>query len=257
MKTLSNASILVIGAICFIDSLAFVTFRIAPWDKQPLIPGLNAMIQILFPLLYFWGGVSLRALWKSVPGWGIGIIAAITVAAAVSYVALAESVTPIALLYCAMLGGGFLVQSAQKDSAESGKGWGYLLLLAFAVFCYTATIVARERIGLVVYSKEYADMESFLWKLLFSTEPLLVFLSAYFMRLFAFSAVGQKIGAGRFVHWAALVLCILSLAYAIRFAVCHPGAIAFGEVKYYPLLYVLILAAMLLLMVFLKPKNNE
>lgn len=257
MTTHSSASFLVIGAICFIDVLSGVASLITPWDKQPLIPGLNAMNQILFHLLYFWGGVVLRALWKSAPAWGIGIIAAISVAAAVAYVALAESVTPIALMYCAMLGGGFLVQSVQKDSEDSSKGWGYLLLLAFAVFCYTATIVARERIGLVVYSKEYADMEPFLWKLLFCTEPLLVFLSAYFMRLFAFSAVGQKIGAGRFVRWTALVLCILSLASAIRFAVFHPGAIALGGVKYYPLLYVLILAAMLLLMVFLKPKNNE
>ena len=211
-----NASVNICGAVCMVRVIAHYLFRFSEWN-QPIVPGVDSMVGLCYPVLFAWVGLLLRK-WLPMPKWWVKLlITALCSYCLFRYCNWNADYWYSAHLYIVMIGVGYLITPTDLTLETQKKGWGSLSLVFFSVFCYTAVAVVKQRLLWGNLMPEHADMEQLLEALVTVTEPLLCILSVYFILHFSFSSTAQTLGAEEWVRIIAAVACIMSLLFALRF----------------------------------------
>lgn len=236
-----NASIVICGAVCLIRTVGQILFQLQDWNKPMMVPGLNFMIDLCYPILFTWIGLLIRGTHKESKWWIQLIVATISVICLIRYCSWTADHWFSIHLDATMLGLGYLIPSAELKEDEKSSGLLKLIMLIISVFCFTAVLVIKQRLSFGDVMPDHPNMESLLEALARITEPLLAILSAYFVIHLSFSSYAQTIGAIKWIRIFTLVVCLYSFLLSLRFVLITLFRWQYmaGYVYYYPLTFVL------------------
>ena len=205
----ARASIVVFGGVCAVLMANQLLLHMTNWDEPSVFPGFRFMAQLCYPILYFWGGLLLRA-WKPKTKWWIQLVVLfISIFCLYRYRHFAENWNFIGTIYYAMAGVGFLIPPKVITSMKCNKGWISLMMLMLSVFCYTVLETTRHRLLWGPLMKpEFADMELMLETILVNAEPLMMIVVIYGATQFAFSRIAQYLGSQSWFRGIVAVPCI-------------------------------------------------
>lgn len=215
---LRNATLAAFGGMGVI-LLADWIFFLFPGNRYPsLIPGFPSLVQLCYPILYFWAGLLLRSRVKSMKGWIQALVICVSLFFLYRYLQGVKdglwTYRFIGNLYFAAFGVGFLVPAERLTTCGRDAGWFPLLMLSLSVFCYVAIDIVRQRLSLgEMYGEmipEHPGMVRLMASVLRFAEPAMVMLVLYFAAQFAFSQIAQSLGARSWFRWMAAIACIPS-----------------------------------------------
>ena len=202
-----NASFLLAGAACLAMVVNHLGYAFADGFLISALPGWRFLTSLSAPLLAGWVGLLLRYRYPNPRKRGyavitVGILALFCLCLHFLRVGSLRATSPCILL--AMTGLGYLIPPAWLEEAGKRKGAEYIVLLPLAVFCYTASSVVSERIGVGALPPEFHEMEWLMTGLMHLVEPFLLLIVFYFSVMFSFSAYGLHLGETNWLRGLAI-----------------------------------------------------
>lgn len=204
----TRASFVVFGGVCAVLMANQLLLHMTNWDEPPVFPGFRFMAQLCYPILYFWGGLLLRA-WKPNPKWWVQLIVLlVSVFFMYCYLHRISEWWFVGHLYLALAGIGYLIPTKIYLGYVRNQGWISIVMLLLSIFCYTAIEVVKNRLFWRPIIPEHPDMALMMKTILGYANPMMTIVVIYFVVQLAFSQESQYLGSQSWFRGTVAVPCI-------------------------------------------------